>query len=280
MRPEFLISVHTEDPGNEGIRGHRAFFDLCSDTGIVDMVEQLIGPDIVLWACQIFGKRAKDGLEIPWHQDGAYWPIRPLATCTAWVALDDSKPENGCLRVLPGYHRARELLPHRACEREGVGLNQELDPGAYDEADATDIVLKAGQLSFHDVFMPHGSHANRSERPRMGVAIRYMPATSLYDRSLAEPPRTPVPGYRVDLANRPIFLLRGSDRHGGNDFIRRQSLLRPKGRLSHGAVAWFVRFLPARRHESSLQYNGYVIVISCLCQRELERNTHGSQMGR
>ena len=41
---------------------------------------------------------------LDWHQDGQYWPIRPLATCTAWLALDDATPENGCLRVLPWSH--------------------------------------------------------------------------------------------------------------------------------------------------------------------------------
>src|SRR4051812_30808614 len=57
---------------------------------ILDMVEQVIGPDIALWASGLFGKPAQHGKETPWHQDSGYWPIRPMATCTVWIALDES----------------------------------------------------------------------------------------------------------------------------------------------------------------------------------------------
>src|ERR1700761_745588 len=46
---------------------------------ILDMLEQIIGPDIALWASGLFGKPAQHGKETPWHQDSAYWPIRPMA---------------------------------------------------------------------------------------------------------------------------------------------------------------------------------------------------------
>ena len=65
------------------------------------MVEAPIGPDVILWGCRIFCKPGGDGLEVPWHQDGHYLPIRPLATCTVWLALDRSDVGNGCLRVTP-----------------------------------------------------------------------------------------------------------------------------------------------------------------------------------
>ena len=79
---------------------------------ILDMVEQVIGGDIALWNSSFFAKPAKVGTRTPWHQDGEYWPIRPLETCTVWIAIDPATPDNGCLRVVPGSHRARELLPH------------------------------------------------------------------------------------------------------------------------------------------------------------------------
>ena len=41
-----------------------------------------------------------NGHATPWHQDGQYWPIRPLATCTVWLAIDDANVENGYLRLL------------------------------------------------------------------------------------------------------------------------------------------------------------------------------------
>ena len=136
---------------------------------ILDAVEQLIGPDIVRWGCQAFCKPGKDGMEVPWHQDGHYWPIDPLATCTVWIAIDESVLENGCLRVIPGSHRNADLLPHGTEDRTDVVLNQKVRDGEFDSTQAVDVELQAGQMSLHDVFMIHGSNANRSDRRRAGL---------------------------------------------------------------------------------------------------------------
>ena len=121
-------------------------------------------------------------MEVPMHQDGHYWPIEPLATCTAWIAIDDSTVENGCLRVIPGSHAQRRLFAHQKLDREDVVLNQSVADDALDETSAVDVQLSAGQLSLHDVYLVHGSNANRSTRRRAGVAIRYMPGTSHFRR--------------------------------------------------------------------------------------------------
>ncbi|MBL0932350.1 MAG: phytanoyl-CoA dioxygenase family protein [Alphaproteobacteria bacterium] len=183
---------------------------------IVDAVSQLIGPDVILWGCQIFCKPGGNGMEVPFHQDGHYWPIRPLATCTVWVALDDSKIENGCLRIVPRSHASRTLMPHMREDRDDVVLNQRVaDPG-FDPATAADIELEAGQMSMHDIFAIHGSNPNRSPKRRAGVAIRYMPGSSVFGRDIIEP--GDASGYRVDFSTRPIWLLKGQDRTGRNDF--------------------------------------------------------------
>ncbi len=129
-RPEQLVSVHIcgrepGEPNPEGVVGDEEFMAVCRDEAILGIVEQLIGPDIVLWGCQAFCKPPGDGMEVPWHQDGNYWPIRPLATCTLWVAIDDSLMENGCLRVIPGSHRSKSLTPHSREDRNDVVLNQQ-----------------------------------------------------------------------------------------------------------------------------------------------------------
>jgi ectoine hydroxylase-related dioxygenase (phytanoyl-CoA dioxygenase family) len=216
IRPERLVSAHIEGRNSEGVRGSRAFLDLARDEAILDLVADAIGPDIILWGCQIFCKPGGDGMEVPWHQDGQYWPIRPLATCTAWIALDPSTRENGCLRVIPGSHRGRVLHPHLTEDRTDVVLTQRAADGSFDEATAVDIELAPGQMSLHDVYMIHGSAPNRSPRRRAGVAIRYMPATSHFDRDLIPP--TDRSGYTVYFARRPLWLLRGRDVSGRNDF--------------------------------------------------------------
>ena len=118
VRPEKLVSAHIERvPGDrgdngEGVKGVADFLALARDPEIVELVSGVIGENVIRWGCHVFCKPAAEGYETPWHQDGHYWPIRPLATCTVWVALEPSTRANGCLRVIPGSHRDRHLHPH------------------------------------------------------------------------------------------------------------------------------------------------------------------------
>lgn len=216
VRPEKLVSAHVEGDNGEGVQGVAAFLELARDPEIVELVSGVIGDDVILWGCHVFCKPAAEGYETPWHQDGHYWPIRPLATCTAWVALEPSTRTNGCLRVIPGSHRDRALHPHLREDREDLTLSQRLDGAHFDESSAVDIELQPGQMSLHDVYMIHGAAANRSTQRRTGVALRYMPATSVFERDLR--PAEGRSGVPVDFARRPLWLLRGTDRSGRNDF--------------------------------------------------------------
>jgi hypothetical protein len=215
VRPEKLVSAHVSGDNGDGVRGVSDFLDLARDPEIVELVSDVIGEDVILWGCHVFCKPAGEGYETPWHQDGHYWPIRPLATCTAWVALDDSTVANGCLRVIPGSHRDRVTHPHLLEARTDVVLNQRTDDASFEASSAVDIELRAGEMSLHDVHMIHGSNPNRSPNRRAGVAIRYMPASSHFDRSLMKPGAQS--GYTVDFSTRPLWLVRGTDRSGLND---------------------------------------------------------------
>lgn len=217
VAPEALSGPHNPWGQSSVLRGTFDFLAFCQSPELLDMVEQLIGPDVVLWGSQMFCKPPGVGKIVPWHQDGKYWPLRPLATLTLRVAIDGSTPENGCMRFIPGSHRRSELLEHDVVRRADYALGQEL-PGV-DEAAARDVVLEPGQISLHDVYTVHGSAANRSARRRADYAIRYMPADTLYDRS----PENPAVRYAVEHSPnmnypmRPIWLVRGTDR-AGNDF--------------------------------------------------------------
>ena len=220
VRPEKLVSAHVVGQGDgrndEGVKGSKDFLDLAMEPDILDRVAQLIGPDIILWGCHVFCKPAGDGHETPWHQDGHYWPMRPLATCTVWVALDESTTENGCLRVIPGSHRSKITHPHLLEDREDLVLSQRTADDAFNEGDAVDLQLQPGQMSMHDVYMIHGAKVNHSAKRRAGVALRYMPGTSVFERNLN--PADGKSGVSVAFATRPLWLLRGEDKTGRNDF--------------------------------------------------------------
>lgn len=191
------------------------FADFCRNKEILDMVEQLIGPDIALWNSSFFAKPAGNGKATPWHQDGEYWPIRPLATCTVWVAVDDATRENGCLRIIKGSHKEKRLFEHKTNPSTDLTLNQELLTTEFDESKAVDLVLERGQISLHDVFLAHGSEPNTSSKSRRGMTMRFMPMTSIFDHQLA---REQYKNMHVpDHSERKIFHMRGIDRSGKNN---------------------------------------------------------------
>ena len=197
------------------------FLNYARDPAILDMVEQLIGRDICLWNMSFFAKPALNGKETPWHQDGQYWPIRPLATCTVWIAIDDCTPENGPLRYIPGSHKTHRLMGHTQDDSPDYTLNQKLNADEYDEEKAEDLIIEAGQMALHDVYIAHGSAANNSSRSRRGMTMRMMPTTSVYDREVARQMHAARGG--TTLADHTIFLMRGKDASGKNDFrIRAQ----------------------------------------------------------
>jgi len=210
------VSAHIEGNNDEGVTGDSAFLQLSKDSDILDLISNVIGNDIILWGYHIFCKLGRDGLETPWHQDGHYWPIRPLATCTVWVALDYSTKQNGCLQVIPESHNARVLHEHMMEDREGLVLTQRTAEHVFDERDAVSLELSPGEMSMHDVYIIHGTAPNTSPQRRTGVALRYMPATSLFDQQIR--PAADKSGIPVSFSSRPIWLLRGEDKTGVNDF--------------------------------------------------------------
>lgn len=213
-----LLSRHSEFRDNcPSLLAHDLWFlNIARHPRILDMVEQILGPNFALWNSSFFAKPATNGKRTPWHQDGEYWPIRPLATCTVWIAVDAATSENGCLRVIRGSHKDQLLKKHRTNASPEVTLNQELEPGEYDESAAVDLELEAGQISLHDVYLLHGSEPNTSDKPRRGMTLRFMPTSSVYDRKVATEIH-----HRIGITDhsvRTLFLMRGADESGGNDF--------------------------------------------------------------
>jgi ectoine hydroxylase-related dioxygenase (phytanoyl-CoA dioxygenase family) len=209
--------LRPEDLGNPHMLawdgGRNPFLELARDPEILDMLEQTIGPDIALWITRILCKMPKTGREVPFHQDGQYWPIRPIATCSVWLAIDHVTPENGCMRFIPRSHLREKLYRHHTDGRENLVLNQTVDEDEYDAATAVDVILEPGQVSLHDVRLIHGSAANDSNRRRAALIMRYMPATSKFLREMPEVQKNAA----FDICAQPLFLMRGRDR-AGNDY--------------------------------------------------------------
>jgi ectoine hydroxylase-related dioxygenase (phytanoyl-CoA dioxygenase family) len=224
VKQEDLANPHMLPPTDGP--GTNPFMRAARQPEILDMLAQLLGPDLVLWITRVLCKPAAKGREVPWHQDGEYWPMRPLATCSVWIALDPASTANGCMRFIPGSHKQQQLYRHHVTNRDNLVLNLELDQDQFDEAQAVNVELEAGQMSLHDVRLIHGSLANTSGQRRAALIMRYMPATSHYDRSLVTQRRDNSP---FNIFHQPLWLMRGVDRSGKNDF-------------AHGHAQWRERY--------------------------------------
>jgi phytanoyl-CoA hydroxylase len=150
---------------------------LVADKRLLDIAELFIGSDIALFGANYVVKWAGDAKPVLWHQDAPNWKLEPLEAVTLWIAIDDSNTSNGCLRIIPGSHKAAlyELQP--ANQTPNI-FGWQTDPKLVQEEKAIDIVLKAGDVSVHHPKLIHGSGANNSNQRRAGMSIRYIPSNA------------------------------------------------------------------------------------------------------
>jgi non-heme Fe2+,alpha-ketoglutarate-dependent halogenase len=179
---------------------------LATHPRVLEAVEAALGPDVLLLASSFFCKYpAEERGErfVAWHQDVTYWGLEPARAITAWIAIDDADVENGCMSVIPGSHRLG-ILDHGKSDRAGnlLSINQEVPEELFDERRAVSMPLRAGQMSLHDGMLLHGSHPNRSNRRRCGLAVRF-----------TTPDVRQVAPNSVRRYYRPV-LVRGKDRYG------------------------------------------------------------------
>ncbi|CAF1238182.1 unnamed protein product [Adineta steineri] len=157
---------------------------LISDQRLLDLATIFGAPflksdeGVAIFSSHYFCKPAKTGMTVLWHQDGSYWPLKPMNVLTMWLAVDESDKENGCLRVIRGSHK-QELTTLK----DDVTVSNVL--GSYthrdediDQNQIVDIILKPGDISIHHPNIIHGSEANTSDRRRCGLTIRYIAPTT------------------------------------------------------------------------------------------------------
>jgi ectoine hydroxylase-related dioxygenase (phytanoyl-CoA dioxygenase family) len=151
----------------------KGIYDLALHPVILAYVEDLLGPDFLMWSSHYFCKEPGDPKRVPWHQDATYWPVRPTRTVTVWLAVDDVTPENAPIRFLPRSHRLGKVAWEPA---EGeTALGQEIkDISPYGVP--YDNVMRAGQISIHASTLIHGSEPNLSGQRRCGLTLRYIPS--------------------------------------------------------------------------------------------------------
>ncbi len=146
---------------------------LATDPRVLDVVEALIGPDILLHNVTYIVKEAGASSHVSWHQDLTYWGFDGDAQVSMWLALSPATQESGCMRMVPGSHvrgrRDHELLDDPA----NVLFQGQTVPGVAEE-EAVMCPLEPGQASFHHGWTLHASMPNRGKDRRIGLNVQYL----------------------------------------------------------------------------------------------------------
>lgn len=147
---------------------------------VLDAVEDLIGPNILVYHVTCWLKEPGDASFVSWHQDGTYFLLDPPEHVTAWIALTDSTEQSGCVTVIPRSQqvgqRQHEMNPSDDnLLSNGQYVNDEIDPSS-----AVPLILEAGQMSLHHTHIIHSSGPNVSNHRRIGIGISYIPTHVQY----------------------------------------------------------------------------------------------------
>jgi non-haem Fe2+, alpha-ketoglutarate-dependent halogenase len=148
--------------------------DLMRHPRVLDAVEDILGPNLLVWSTSFFIKEARDPGFVSWHQDATYWGLSSPDVCTAWIALSPANKISGCMKFIPGTHKKQVEHTDTFHQDNLLTRGQEIAV-EVDESKAVYAELEPGQASLHHVLLFHGSAPNQSDDRRIGLAIRYVP---------------------------------------------------------------------------------------------------------
>ena len=164
--------------GSNRFKNHLLFkwlADLIRSPSILDLVESLIGPDIMVWSTDWWIKEPRSASFVSWHQDSQYWGLDTTKLVTVWVALSPSTRNSGCMRVLPGSHLGPDLPHEDTYDNDNMLTRGQQIVEGINEEEAVNLEVQTGQCVTFAFRIAHASHSNASADRRIGLAIRYLP---------------------------------------------------------------------------------------------------------
>lgn len=187
--------------------------ELAHTPAILDAVEDLLGPDILLYTSRFFIKEPHSAGIAAWHQDSTYFGLRPYDHVTAWVALSNVTAEAGPVEFAVGSHIRGQLQQKSGLIPNSVNTAGQIIVEWFDRSEIDRAILQPGQFSFHHTCVVHQSQPNRSDGRRIGLALSYIPTRTRY----------------IGQRRMPACLVRGRDDHGHFD-------LQPPPQQDFGAI--------------------------------------------
>ncbi len=146
---------------------------LATHPHVLDIVEALIGPNILLYDVEYIIKEPQTPSFVSWHQDLTYWGLSDDAQVSLWLALSPATAKSGCMRMIPSSHKSARI-EHVATENSKNVLLQGQTVEGVVEDQAVMCPLKPGQASFHHGWTLHASMPNGSTDRRIGLNAQYI----------------------------------------------------------------------------------------------------------
>lgn len=141
---------------------------------VLDLVEAMIGPDILLYNTNYIIKEPGSSAHISWHQDLTYWGLDDDdAQVSMWLALSPATAESGCMAMIPGSHKGGRREHAEQSDADNILLlGQHIT--SVDASAGVHCSLAPGEASFHHGWTVHRSTPNVSADRRIGLNVQYV----------------------------------------------------------------------------------------------------------
>lgn len=180
FRKKFEVYEATFDGWYEMSQGQKLHLlqtwarDLGQHPKILDAVEDVMGPNLMVWGLSLFIKEPNSPSYVSWHQDSTYWGLSKPDVVTAWIALSPATKESGCMKMMPGTHKWDQLDHKDTLAKENLLTRGQEIAVDVNEDYAVYLELQPGEISLHNIRTVHASAPNISDDRRIGIAVRYI----------------------------------------------------------------------------------------------------------
>jgi len=149
--------------------------ELVREPRVLDAVEDVLGPDVLVFNSTFFIKEPGAPTITAWHQDATHFGLRPYEHVTAWLALSTASRESGCMQVVSGSSALGQLHHQPQAFEHSINAGGQAIVEDFNAEPVIAVELSPGQFSLHHTLVIHSSAPNRGTDRRIGIGVSYIP---------------------------------------------------------------------------------------------------------
>ena len=170
-------------------------FRIATCEEILKEVKNVIGENVNIWSSAFFVKEPKSKKFVGFHQDSPYWQLSSNNVVTAWISFTESNANNGCVQFIENIVQESKIFPldindsytnykkgnKTTSDKDMISYKQDI-PKKNLAMKKHYVELHSGEFSIHDITVIHGSNPNKSNKARIGFAVRYIDSDTYHLR--------------------------------------------------------------------------------------------------